>query len=120
MRARYRTPSLETMQTGVSDAQYEAAESAHQSSPHRTTSVPITQRQKRRRGDPDLAVIADSEDEDEDYGWANEDGDSLPPLPSQWQGSEDLIIGQDLGLSEDEADDAEIAVASKEAPSSDT
>lgn len=33
--------------------------------------------------------IADSEDED--YGW-DDDDDALPPMPSQWQGSEDILL----------------------------
>lgn len=55
---------------------------------------------KRKLGQTELEV-PDSED-DEDYGWADEDEDALPPPPSQWQGSEDLILGKDAGLSEDE------------------
>ena len=36
--------------------------------------------------------IADSEDED--YGWQEKDSSLLPGMPPQWQGSEDLILGQ--------------------------
>ncbi|KAI0022548.1 P-loop containing nucleoside triphosphate hydrolase protein [Xylariomycetidae sp. FL0641] len=36
--------------------------------------------------------IADSEGED--YGWADEDDTELPGMPPQWQGSEDLLLGQ--------------------------
>ena len=36
--------------------------------------------------------MADSED-DEDYGWDAEDADHVP-IPPQWQGSEDLLVGQ--------------------------
>lgn len=36
--------------------------------------------------------IPDSEDED--YGWQEEDTSLLPGMPPQWQGSEDIILGQ--------------------------
>lgn len=58
-------------------------------------------RPKRKLGQTDLEV-PDSDDDDEDYGWAEEDESALPPPPSQWQGSEDLILGKDTGLSEEE------------------
>ncbi|OAA40770.1 DNA recombination/repair protein RecA/RadB, ATP-binding domain protein [Beauveria brongniartii RCEF 3172] len=55
--------------------------------------------QKRKIGQTELEV---PDSEDEDYGWANEDEASLPAPPPQWQGSEDIILGQDVGRSEDE------------------
>ncbi|SPQ25214.1 b197b9cd-a334-45db-b0c3-e1fda643d47c [Thermothielavioides terrestris] len=62
--------------------------------PSRTlTSTPA---QKRKLGDTDFE-IADSDDED--YGW--DDDEDLPPMPSQWQGSEDLLLVRPLE-SEDE------------------
>ncbi|KAI0132263.1 P-loop containing nucleoside triphosphate hydrolase protein [Xylariales sp. AK1849] len=45
---------------------------------------------KRKLGETDFE-IADSEDE---YGWEDEDATKLPPNPSQWQGSEDLLLGE--------------------------
>lgn len=62
------------------------------SSPLRTMSTPSGV-QKRKLGDTGFE-IADSEDEgddDEDYGWDLEPG-ALPPMPSQWQGSEDILL----------------------------
>ncbi|KAL2141288.1 hypothetical protein VTI28DRAFT_2623 [Corynascus sepedonium] len=53
---------------------------------------------KRKLRDTDFE-IADSEDED--YGW--DDDDDLPPLPSQWQGSEDLLLTRKPGT-DDEGD----------------
>ncbi|TGO69901.1 hypothetical protein BELL_0751g00030 [Botrytis elliptica] len=53
-----------------------------------------TQRRKRAEFE-----IPDSED-DEDYGWAEED-EELPPMPPQWQGSED-VLAPPQGDSEDE------------------
>ncbi|KAK4109587.1 P-loop containing nucleoside triphosphate hydrolase protein [Canariomyces notabilis] len=47
-----------------------------------------TPAQKRKLGDTDFE-IADSDDED--YGW-DDDEDAIPPMPSQWQGSEDLLL----------------------------
>ncbi|KAL3590074.1 hypothetical protein FPOAC2_12256 [Fusarium poae] len=57
-------------------------------------------RNKRKLGETELEV-PDSED-DEDYGWADEDEAAMPAPPPQWQGSEDLILGQDVGHSEEE------------------
>jgi len=50
--------------------------------------------------------VPDSED-DEDYGWADEDEAAMPAPPPQWQGSEDLILGQDVGQSEEENSEPE-------------
>lgn len=63
----------------------------------------MTRRPKRKLGQTELEV-PDSDD-DEDYGWADEDEDALPPPPSQWQGSEDLILGKDADLSEEEPEE---------------
>lgn len=50
-------------------------------------------------------VIPDSEGEDdEDYGWAEEDEEDMPPMPPQWQGSEDILIP---GEGEGEVDEDE-------------
>ncbi|KAH8764249.1 P-loop containing nucleoside triphosphate hydrolase protein [Diaporthe sp. PMI_573] len=46
---------------------------------------------KRKLGETGFEV-ADSEDED--YGWQEKDSSLLPGMPPQWQGSEDLILGQ--------------------------
>lgn len=45
--------------------------------------------------------VPDSED-DEDYGWGDEDESALPPQPPQWQGSEDILLGQEVGHSDEE------------------
>lgn len=55
---------------------------------------------KRKLGQTGFEV-PDSED-DEDYGWVDEDEAALPAPPPQWQGSEDILLGQDIGRSEDE------------------
>jgi hypothetical protein len=46
-----------------------------------------TPKQKRKLGDTDFEIA----DSDEDYGW-DDDDEELPPMPSQWQGSEDLLL----------------------------
>ena len=65
---------------------------------------------KRKLADTNFE-IADSDDED--YGWEVEDED-LPPNPSQWQGSEDLLLQPPAGSDDDaqdgnEAEDLESA-----------
>lgn len=57
---------------------------------------------KRKLADTNFEV-ADSDDED--YGWQVDD-DDLPPNPSQWQGSEDLLLLPPVG-SEDDARDGD-------------
>ncbi|KAG6366443.1 hypothetical protein INS49_000620 [Diaporthe citri] len=70
---------------------------------------------KRKLGETGFEV-ADSEDED--YGWQEKDSSLLPGMPPQWQGSEDLILGQqnhgtegdiheDSGLEDDHRSDEE-------------
>ena len=56
-------------------------------------------RHKRKLGQTELEV-PDSED-DEDYGWADEDEDSMPAPPPQWQGSEDILLGNEVGRGDD-------------------
>lgn len=64
-------------------------------------------RRKRKLGQTEFEV-PDSED-DEDYGWADEDEAAMPAPPPQWQGSEDIILGQEVcrsdeGTAEEETD----------------
>ncbi|KAI0386058.1 P-loop containing nucleoside triphosphate hydrolase protein [Hypomontagnella monticulosa] len=46
---------------------------------------------KRKLNQTDFEV-ADSEGED--YGWEDEDESEMPNMPPQWQGSEDILLGQ--------------------------
>lgn len=46
---------------------------------------------KRKLGETCFEVV---DSEDEDYGWQEKDSSLLPGMPPQWQGSEDLILGQ--------------------------
>ncbi|CAD6453391.1 7d6665dd-aa63-411c-8730-33229f84269d [Sclerotinia trifoliorum] len=57
--------------------------------------------QKRKRAE--FEIPDSDEEDDEDYGWA-EEGEELPPMPPQWQGSEDILVPPPGEL---EADDAE-------------
>ncbi|KAL7938025.1 P-loop containing nucleoside triphosphate hydrolase protein [Trichoderma chlorosporum] len=82
---------------GISSVHYDASDPGMEV-------AAMTPRPKRKLGQTELEV-PDSDDDDEDYGWADEDEDALPPPPSQWQGSEDLILGKEAGLSEEEPDE---------------
>ncbi|GAB1316643.1 DNA repair protein RAD51 homolog 3 [Madurella fahalii] len=72
--------------------------------PSRTLSS--TAAQKRKLADTDFEIadtdfeIADSDDED--YGW-DDDYDAVPPMPSQWQGSEDLLLTRQPESEEEDA-----------------
>ncbi|KAI5463418.1 hypothetical protein BGZ63DRAFT_353263 [Mariannaea sp. PMI_226] len=69
-----------------------------------TQSIEMTVRHKRKLGNTELEV---PDSEDEDYGWADEDDAAMPPQPSQWQGSEDILLGHDVGQSDDEEEYSE-------------
>ncbi|KAK2592832.1 hypothetical protein QQS21_009470 [Conoideocrella luteorostrata] len=83
--------------TGVATVDYDA------------TSIPVEPpdavQHKRKLEQTDLEV-PDSED-DEDYGWADDDEATLPAPPPQWQGSEDVLLGQELSRSDDDRDEDE-------------
>lgn len=67
--------------------------------------------QKRKLGQTSFEV---PDSEDEDYGWADEDEASMPAPPPQWQGSEDVILGQEVGRSDEEGSDAEEATSGED------
>lgn len=67
------------------------------------TSTPQNIPQKRKRS----MEVPDSEGEDdEDYGWAEEDEEDVPVMPPQWQGSEDILI-PDPAEKEDDVEEEE-------------
>ena len=69
-------------------------------------SIPTLQRPLKRKLDATDLEIPDSEgEEDEDYGWVEEDEGNIPAMPPQWQGSEDILIPAPGDL---EAEDPEI------------
>ncbi|KAK3374442.1 P-loop containing nucleoside triphosphate hydrolase protein [Lasiosphaeria ovina] len=59
-------------------------------SSERSQVLKATPAPKRKLGDTNFE-IADSDDEE--YGW-EEDEDAVPVMPSQWQGSEDILLGR--------------------------
>ncbi|KND88711.1 DNA repair protein rhp55 [Tolypocladium ophioglossoides CBS 100239] len=78
--------------TGATSIDYDAANNP-------LTGSADLARQKRKLGQTELEV-PDSED-DEDYGWADEDEAAMPAPPPQWQGSEDILLGHEIGRSDD-------------------
>ncbi|KAL2754422.1 hypothetical protein ACRALDRAFT_2043407 [Sodiomyces alcalophilus JCM 7366] len=62
-----------------------------------------TPRPKRKLADSALEV-PDSDEEDEDYGWGEED-DAAAPIPPQTQGSEDLLLGVHRHEEDEDGDD---------------
>ncbi|KAK0368589.1 rad55 protein [Colletotrichum limetticola] len=63
--------------------------------------LPTAPRAKRKLAEAGLEV-PDSEEDDEEYGWAREDESALPGPPPQWQGSEDILLGTQAAESEDD------------------
>jgi hypothetical protein len=95
-------------QTGLVAASFDSSESAR----IRSQGPAL----KRKLEETDFEVA----DSDEDYGWApDEDGDSMPPQPSQWQGSEDLLLGTHRQTGQDSDDEREQLHPDDEIPASD-
>ncbi len=47
---------------------------------------------KRKLSATDFEIPDSEGEDDEDYGWAEEDEEDIPPMPPQWQGSEDILV----------------------------
>ena len=62
---------------------------------------------KRKLDETDLARVdhARRPKEDDNYGWDEELANSLPQMPPQWQGSEDIMLGHHYDDDEDDAED---------------
>jgi len=60
-----------------------------------------TPRHKRKLGDTGFEVPDSDED---DYGW--QDDDAMPNMPPQWQGSEDILLGNQA--SDEEGGDQDV------------
>jgi hypothetical protein len=60
--------------------------------------------QKRKIAETDLEIPDSEGEDDEDYGWAEEDEEDIPAMPPQWQGSEDILVpgAGELEAEEDE------------------
>ena len=70
---------------------------------HTTQPAPIL-RQKRKLSATDLEIPDSDAEDDEDYGWADEDEEDLPPAPPQWQGTEDELAPS-VDVDEEEGDE---------------
>ena len=68
----------------------------------RSAALASTPALKRKLGDTDFE-IADSDDEG--FGW--DDDEDLPPMPSQWQGSEDILITRKPESEEEDHQDSD-------------
>lgn len=55
-------------------------------------SLPQLLPQKRKLSATDLEIPDSEGEDDEDYGWAEEDEEEIPAMPPQWQGSEDILV----------------------------
>ncbi|KAI6785316.1 DNA recombination/repair protein RecA/RadB [Emericellopsis cladophorae] len=84
-----------------------------------TTKAMGQTRTKRKIADTGFEV---PDSEDDEYGWAEDDEAAMPPPPSQWQGSEDVILGHEIGQSDDdnsvENEEDEVGVARPISPNS--
>jgi hypothetical protein len=60
---------------------------------------------KRKLSAAELEIPDSEGEDDEDYGWAEEDDEAMPPMPPQWQGSEDILVPAEGELEENEGDD---------------
>ena len=65
--------------------------------------------QKRKLTATDFEIPDSEGEDDEDYGWAGEDERDMPPMPPQWQGSEDILIPPpaELHAEEEQEDEPE-------------
>ncbi|KAK1988919.1 P-loop containing nucleoside triphosphate hydrolase protein [Colletotrichum cereale] len=64
--------------------------------------VSNTPRAKRKLTEAGLEVPDSEEEDDEEYGWVQEDDAALPGPPPQWQGSEDLLLGTQAAESDED------------------
>jgi hypothetical protein len=48
--------------------------------------------QKRKLVATNFEIPDSDAEDDEDYGWAEEDEEDIPAMPPQWQGSEDILV----------------------------
>lgn len=71
---------------------------------------------KRKLDVTELEIPDSDVEDDEDYGWAEDDEQELPAPPPQWQGSEDILITRTDYLDEDGEDEDEDNELPPEAP----
>lgn len=79
--------------------------------------ITYTPAQKRKLDETGFEI---PDSEDEDYGWQEDDDNALPRPPPQWQGSEDILLGQKLEADDDsQADESEPEHEPEEEPDED-
>jgi len=68
-------------------------------------SLPLPQ--KRKISATDFEIPDSDAEDDEDYGWAEDDEGAIPAMPPQWQGSEDILVPPpgELEADEEEVED---------------
>jgi hypothetical protein len=86
-----RGATADPVQRGLVSVEYDGTQQSR--------TITSTPAQKRKLGETDFE-IADSDDEE--YGW---DDEELPPMPSQWQGSEDILLTRNPESDEDDHQD---------------
>lgn len=64
----------------------------HHRSETSTESPTLPLPQKRKISATDFEIPDSDAEDDEDYGWAEEDEEEIPAMPPQWQGSEDILV----------------------------
>jgi hypothetical protein len=81
----------------------EAPRPEHAADPASAPTVP----RKRKLSAAELEIPDSDGEDDEDYGWAEEDEEDMPPMPPQWQGSEDILVPGEGGLESEGGEDEE-------------
>ena len=81
----------------------EAPRPEHAADPASAPAVP----KKRKLSAAELEIPDSEGEDDEDYGWAEEDEEDMPPMPPQWQGSEDILVPGDGELESERGDEDE-------------
>jgi hypothetical protein len=85
--------TADPLQRGLVSVEYDSTQQSR--------TITSTPAQKRKLGETGFE-IADSDNEE--YGW--DDDEELPPMPSQWQGSEDILLTRNLESDEDDHQDS--------------
>ncbi|KAJ9136434.1 DNA repair protein rhp55 [Pleurostoma richardsiae] len=97
--------AFQVERAGLSAAKYDASQPS--------ITLSSTPARKRKFGESGFEI---PDSDDEDYGW-DEGEDAMPKMPPQWQGSEDILLGQHPESEDDEEAGADIeAEASGEEP----
>jgi len=79
-------------ETGFYSITLSAVDLAHLGSSPPQPAARMSLPQKRKLSTTALEIPDSDAEDDEDYGWAEEDEEDVPAMPPQWQGSEDILI----------------------------